>query len=124
MKKSCIVTAVVIASLLNFSPSVHAMPTNKTFRTCVELEKKWNYAIARDDASRTRYINYQRNNYKSETRVVVRGGVYRKNSFLDTDRDGVLCEEHFERRDKIGLAGLIAFCVLTGGDWRDGRCVK
>jgi len=118
-----IIAAIAIASIGLASP-VDATPTFRKFSTCDELAQRWSYAIARDDASRTRYIKYQRDNYYTPTSVVVRAGVYRANTFLDADRDGVLCEEYFERIDKIGMAFRIAECVLFGGDWVDGRCVK
>ena len=98
---------------------------SRRFGSCSELSKVWSNAIGRDDRSRTRYIKYQRDNYYKDTHVMVRAGVYRRNSHLDADRDGVLCEEYFEQRDGIRWAFGAIECVMGGGNPQsDGTCRK
>ncbi len=96
---------------------------SRKFASCDELSKVWSSAIGRDDASRTRYIKYRRDNYYKDTHVVVRAGVYRRNSQLDVDKDGVICEEYFEQIDGIRRVFGWLDCNLRGGTVRpDDTC--
>lgn len=105
--------------LASFAVPVKAQISTQTrrFATCDELSRRWSSAIGKDDRSRTRYIDYQRRNYYKATLVVVRPGVYSRNVHLDIDRDGVLCEEYFERVSGTRTLFQIIECEMGGGSW-------
>lgn len=113
------VSAVVIALFISLASPVSAQTSTQSrrFATCEELSVKWSSAIGKDDRSRTAYIDYRTRNYYKATHVVVKRGVYLRNVHLDTDRDGVLCEEYFERRNGIRTLFQIVECKMGGGSW-------
>jgi hypothetical protein len=80
-------------------------------------------AIAKDDASRTRYIKYQIDNYYDPIGVIVRRGVYNRNSHLDPKKVGILCLEHYTRLRGAADAVDLFRCMLRGGEYKNGVCV-
>jgi hypothetical protein len=116
--------ALAIIILAGFAPVASAA---KRFNSCAELWESNRFTlIAKDDASRTRYIKYQIDNFYEPKSVRVRRKFYQQNRHLDSDRDGVLCEDYvnkgYETAMKLGRAMCLAFNKYPSAEF--DRCMR
>ena len=121
--RRAISVAIVVAVLGGFAPAVSAA----YFKTCAELWESNRFSLyAKDDASRTRYIKYQIDNFYEPKPVRVRRKFYEQNRHLDADRDGVLCEDYvnkaYETAMKLGMAICLAFNKYPSAEF--DRCMR
>ena len=108
--KRIISMAIVVAVLGGFAPAVSAA----RFDSCAKLWESSRFSLyAKDDASRTRYIKYQIDNFYEPKLVRVRRKFYEQNRHLDADRDGVLCEDYVNKSYEAAMRIGRALCALT-----------
>ena len=67
-----------------------------TFKSCAQLKSAYSNVIARSAADKSRFTSKDSFATQAGGGIAVKPRVYRANSSLDSDRDGLLCEDDLE----------------------------
>lgn len=67
-----------------------------TFKSCAQLKSAYSNVIARSVADKSRFTSKDSFAAQAGGGIAVKPRVYRANSSLDSDRDGLLCEDDLE----------------------------
>jgi hypothetical protein len=107
--------------------AIEASAAVERYKDCEELYSRLSPgAPARDARSREKYLeSKKKRGEQNRVLVVVRPAVYRRNSHLDLNQNGILCEDTFEQWAGVALVAEITGCVLGGGKYelKTGICV-
>ena len=80
MKRTMMISAIVLLSMTSFANAVNADAPAKKFKNCTELRKVYPYGVAKDTKSAT------------GTQAKVNAKDYADNKGSDRDADGIACE--------------------------------
>jgi hypothetical protein len=80
MKRTIVISAVILLSATSFANAVNADSPAKKFKNCTELRKVYPYGVAKDAKSAT------------GTQAKVNAKDYADNKKSDRDNDGIACE--------------------------------
>jgi hypothetical protein len=90
---SAIIYVCVFSVLLFVSPQTVSA---SNFKNCAQLKTSYSNVIARSVADKSRFTSKDSYAAQAGGGIVVKPKVYRANSVLDFDRDGLLCEDDLE----------------------------
>ena len=80
MKRTIMISAIILLSVTSFANTVNADAPAKKFKNCTELRKVYPYGVAKDAKSAT------------GTQAKVNAKDYADNKGSDRDADGIACE--------------------------------
>lgn len=101
------VLSLLLAISLNLVPLAHNTHRADvvTYASCNEMAKAgFISASARDNQSRTKYLDTRNQSGLGAVQVVVRPKIYKQNAHLDDDKNGVICERQAGNRAALNRA--------------------
>ena len=92
-KRLAIISGCVFSVLLLVSPQ---RVSASNFKNCAQFKSSYSKVIARSVADKSRFTSKDSFAAQAGGGIAVKPRVYRANSSLDSDRDGLLCEDDLE----------------------------
>ncbi len=92
----------------------------KGLKNCAIFKSKYSNVIARSQADKTRYTSTDSLTAQVAGSIAVKPVIYRQNSNLDFDRDGLLCEEDLEMAVGFARAAEVLDGMLGGNKSSSG----